>query len=161
MKRGTKPHAAAASTVHPWVASTGTSPRNPSPGAARMMAGEELTSTASVSRRKRRLTDSRASRGHSWNQSMATQLTMAGNLLLRTRSLLPTGEKHSATCGGKGGEGEKTWLGAGTSLQPSLGSTSHFPTTSNLKSLHFTPASLACERHNPAANTFFLCNEPN
>lgn len=60
--------------------------------------GEVLTSTASVSRRKRRLTDSRASRGHSWNQSMATQLTMAGNLLLRTRSLLPTGEKHSATC---------------------------------------------------------------
>ena len=52
----------------------------------------------STSWRKRKLTDSRASCGHSWNQSMAVQLTMAGNFLLRTLSVLPTGEKQRATC---------------------------------------------------------------
>lgn len=87
------------------VANASTPQRNSNPGMARApqdAVGEVLTSTVSISRRKRRLTDSRASCGHSWNQSMATQLTMAGNLLLRTRSLLPTGEKHSATCGVQG-----------------------------------------------------------
>lgn len=57
-----------------------------------------LTWTCSTSCRNLRLTDSSASCGHSWNQSMAVQLTTAGNFLLRTLSLLPTGEKHSATC---------------------------------------------------------------
>lgn len=56
-----------------------------------------LTSMPSVFCRKRRLTDSRACCGHSWNQSMAVQFTMAGNLLLRTLSLLPTGEKQRVT----------------------------------------------------------------
>lgn len=44
------------------------------------------------------LTDSRASCGHSWNQSMAVQLTMAGNFRALTRSVEPTGEKHKMIC---------------------------------------------------------------
>lgn len=57
-----------------------------------------LTSMFSTSSRNLKLTDSSASCGHSWNQSMAVQFTTAGNFLLRTLSLLPTGEKHRATC---------------------------------------------------------------
>ncbi|KAL2297868.1 hypothetical protein Nmel_016434 [Mimus melanotis] len=45
------------------------------------------------------LTDTRASSGHSWNQSMAVQLTTAGNLLARTRRVEPTGEKQRTTWG--------------------------------------------------------------
>ena len=51
----------------------------------------------SVFCRKWRLTDSRACFGHSWNQLMAVQFTMAGNFLLRTLSLGPTGEKQRVT----------------------------------------------------------------
>ena len=57
-----------------------------------------LTSIFSTSWRNLKLTDSSASCGHSWNQSIAVQFTTAGNFLLRTLSLLPTGEKHRATC---------------------------------------------------------------
>lgn len=57
-----------------------------------------LTSIFSTSWRNLKLTDSSASCGHSWNQSMAVQFTTAGNFLLRSLSLLPTGEKHRATC---------------------------------------------------------------
>jgi len=61
------------------------------------------------------LTDSRASWGQAWNQSMAVQLTSAGNLRARVRSVKPTGEKHSTTCrtegwgeeGGEDGEEDK------------------------------------------------------
>lgn len=56
-----------------------------------------LTSMPSVFCKKRRLTDSSACRGHSWNQSMAVQFTMAGNFLLRTLSLFPTGDKQRVT----------------------------------------------------------------
>lgn len=56
-----------------------------------------LTSMSPVSSRNLLLTDTRASSGHSWNQSMAVQLTMAGNLLARTRRVEPTGEKHRIT----------------------------------------------------------------
>lgn len=52
-----------------------------------------------VSSRNLLLTDTRASSGHSWNQSMAVQLTMAGNLLARTRRVEPTGEKQRTTWG--------------------------------------------------------------
>lgn len=60
-----------------------------------------LTSMSSVFCRKRKLTDSRACCGHSWNQSMAVQFTMAGNFLLRTLSLVPTGEKQRVTWEGR------------------------------------------------------------
>lgn len=56
-----------------------------------------LTSIFSTFWRNLKLTDSRASCGHSWNQSMAVQLTTAGNFLLRSLSLLPTGEKQRTT----------------------------------------------------------------
>lgn len=52
---------------------------------------------SSTSERNLELTDIKASSGHSWNQSMLVQLTMAGNLRARTRSVDPTGEKHSTT----------------------------------------------------------------
>lgn len=56
-----------------------------------------LTSMSPVSSRKRLLTDTSASSGHSWNQSMAVQLTTAGNRRARTRSVEPTGEKQRMT----------------------------------------------------------------
>lgn len=111
LNRGTRSHLAATSTAQPGVATACTPQRNSNPGKfthPQMPVGEVLTSTVSVSRRKRRLTDSRASCGHSWNQSMAAQLMMAGNLLLRMRSLLPTGEKHNATCRV---QGRRRWEG--------------------------------------------------
>uniref|UniRef100_A0A1I8JGD9 CCHC-type domain-containing protein n=1 Tax=Macrostomum lignano TaxID=282301 RepID=A0A1I8JGD9_9PLAT len=46
---------------------------------------------------KRRETDTKASLGHSWNQSIDVQLTTAGNLRARTRSVVPTGLKHRIT----------------------------------------------------------------
>ena len=52
----------------------------------------------SVSERKRALTDTSASSGHSWNQSMEVQLTTAGNFLALTLRVEPTGEKHRMTC---------------------------------------------------------------
>lgn len=52
----------------------------------------------STSDRNLELTEMRASSGHSWNQSMLVQLTMAGNLRALTLSVVPTGEKHSTTC---------------------------------------------------------------
>lgn len=61
--------------------------------------GSQLTSMSGVSSRNLLLTDTRASSGHSWNQSMAVQLTTAGNLLARTRRVEPTGEKQSTTWG--------------------------------------------------------------
>lgn len=63
------------------------------------MLGSQLTSMSGVSSRNLLLTDTRASSGHSWNQSMAVQLTTAGNLLARTRRVEPTGEKHRTTWG--------------------------------------------------------------
>ena len=42
-------------------------------------------------------TDIRASSGHSWNQSMQVQLTIAGNFLPLILKVLPTGEKQSTT----------------------------------------------------------------
>ena len=56
-----------------------------------------LTSMSSTSERNLVLTEVRASSGHSWNQSILVQLTMAGNFRLRIRSVEPTGEKHSTT----------------------------------------------------------------
>lgn len=56
-----------------------------------------LTWMPSVSCRKRALTETRASSGHSWNQLMAVQLTTAGNFRARTRRMEPTGEKHRIT----------------------------------------------------------------
>lgn len=56
-----------------------------------------LTEMPGVSSRKRALTDTSASSGHSWNQLMAVQLTTAGNFLARTRRTEPTGEKHRIT----------------------------------------------------------------
>lgn len=61
--------------------------------------GSWLTSMSGVSSRNLLLTDTRASSGHSWNQSMAVQLTTAGNLLARTRRVEPTGEKQRTTWG--------------------------------------------------------------
>ena len=57
-----------------------------------------LTGSSSLSSRNRLLTDTSASSGHSWNQSILVQLTTAGNFLLLTRSAFPTGEKHNTTC---------------------------------------------------------------
>lgn len=56
-----------------------------------------LTSMSPVSSRNRLLTDTSASSGHSWNQSMAVQFTTAGNLRARTRRVEPTGEKQRMT----------------------------------------------------------------
>ena len=56
-----------------------------------------LTGIRSTSERNRELTDIRASCGHSWNQSILVQLTMAGNFRLLTLRVVPTGEKHSTT----------------------------------------------------------------
>lgn len=56
------------------------------------------TAKASTSEMNRLETDRRASCGHSWNQLMAVQLTMEGNLRARTRNVAPTGEKQSTTC---------------------------------------------------------------
>lgn len=64
-----------------------------------VLLAQRLTGMSSVSSRKRALTDTRASSGHSWNQSMAVQLTTAGNFLARTRRTEPTGEKHRITWG--------------------------------------------------------------
>lgn len=57
----------------------------------------ELTGRTSISLRNLSDTDRRASCGHSMNQSMEVQLTTAGNLRERTRSVEPTGEKHRMT----------------------------------------------------------------
>ena len=57
-----------------------------------------LTLMRSTSDRNLELTEMRASSGHSWNQSILVQLTMAGNLRALTLSVVPTGEKHSTTC---------------------------------------------------------------
>lgn len=73
------------------------------------MLGSQLTSMSGVSSRNLLLTDTRASSGHSWNQSMAVQLTTAGNLLALTRRVEPTGEKQRTTCA------EQQWL-SGVSL---------------------------------------------
>ena len=61
------------------------------------MKSETLTPSSSTSSKNLLLTDTRASSGHSWNQSMHVQLTTAGNFLLRTRSVVPTGEKQRTT----------------------------------------------------------------
>lgn len=66
-----------------------------------------LTSMPSVFCKKRRLTDSSACWGHSWNQLMAVQFTMAGNFLLRTLSLFPTGEKQRVTWETEGQENQE------------------------------------------------------
>lgn len=66
-----------------------------------------LTSMFFVFCRKRRLTDSRACWGHSWNQLMAVQFTMAGNFLLRILSLFPTGEKQRVTWDIRKGAGDQ------------------------------------------------------
>ena len=42
-------------------------------------------------------TELRASNGHSWNQSIQVQLVTAGNFLLLTLNVEPTGEKHNTT----------------------------------------------------------------
>lgn len=68
-----------------------------------------------VSSRNLLLTDTRASSGHSWNQSMAVQLTTAGNLLARTRSVEPTGEKHRITWAGGAAEWDGRWHSAACS----------------------------------------------
>lgn len=59
---------------------------------------KRLTSSCSKSSMNLLLTDTKASCGHSWNQSIAVQLVTAGNLRLLTRSVEPTGEKHRTTC---------------------------------------------------------------
>ena len=60
----------------------------------------ELTSSSSdsASLRKRLDTERKASSGHSWNQSMLVQFTIAGNFRARTLRVEPTGEKHNTTC---------------------------------------------------------------
>ena len=52
----------------------------------------------STSARKRFATDTSASCGHGWNQSMAVLLMSAGKLRARMRKRSPTGLKHSTTC---------------------------------------------------------------
>lgn len=56
------------------------------------------TLISSTSDRNLELTDMSASCGHSWNQSIQVQLTIAGNLRLLILSVVPTGEKHKTTC---------------------------------------------------------------
>lgn len=56
-----------------------------------------LTARSSTSSKKRADTEFRASSGHSWNQSILVQLVTAGNFLLLTRRVDPTGEKQSTT----------------------------------------------------------------
>lgn len=56
-----------------------------------------LTVSRSTSSRNLRLTEINASSGHSWNQSMQVQFVTAGNRLLRTRKVFPTGEKQRMT----------------------------------------------------------------
>ena len=55
-------------------------------------------SPSSTSPRKRLDTEVSASSGHGWNQSMTTQLTSAGNRLVRTLIGSPMGEKQRMTC---------------------------------------------------------------
>ena len=62
-----------------------------------VLGNDILTFNNSTSSRKRALTDFRASSGHSWNQSIDVQLVMAGNFLLLTRRVEPTGEKQRTT----------------------------------------------------------------
>lgn len=56
-----------------------------------------VSSSDSACSRNRYDTERRASSGHSWNQSMLVQLTMAGNFRDRTLRVDPTGEKQSTT----------------------------------------------------------------
>mmetsp|Transcript_9193 Transcript_9193/g.38628 ORF Transcript_9193/g.38628 Transcript_9193/m.38628 type:complete len:250 (-) Transcript_9193:487-1236(-) len=51
-----------------------------------------------ISAKKRPATETSASCGHGWNQSMTVQLMSAGKFLARMRNLSPTGEKHRHTC---------------------------------------------------------------
>ena len=51
-----------------------------------------------ISERKRPATETSASCGQGWNQSMTVQLMSAGKLRARMRNLSPTGEKHRHTC---------------------------------------------------------------
>lgn len=67
---------------------------------------QHRTSMPSMSSVKLLLTDTRASCGHAWNQSIAVQLTMAGNFRALPRSVGPTGEKQNTTCGDEGMSGE-------------------------------------------------------
>ena len=50
-----------------------------------------------MSPRNLRDTDTKASLGHSWNQSVLVVLMRAGNLRLLLRRVLPCGEKHNTT----------------------------------------------------------------
>lgn len=69
------------------------------------------TSIPLVSSMNLLLTETRASCGHSWNQSIAVQLTRAGNFRALPLSVWPTGEKHRMICGdmgaGQKGEGDE------------------------------------------------------
>lgn len=61
-----------------------------------------ITSIPLVSSMNLLLTETRASCGHAWNQSIAVQLTMAGNFRALPLSVWPTGEKHRMICGDMG-----------------------------------------------------------
>lgn len=69
----------------------------------------QRTSIPSISSMNLLLTETRASCGHAWNQSIAVQLTMAGNFRALTRSVWPTGEKQKTICRerGEGRTGQK------------------------------------------------------
>lgn len=69
----------------------------------------QRTSIPSISSMNLLLTETRASCGQAWNQSIAVQLTMAGNFRALTRSVWPTGEKQKTICReqGEGRTGQK------------------------------------------------------
>ena len=56
------------------------------------------SSTSGTSARKRPATETRASWGQGWNQSMTVLLISAGKLRALTRSASPAGLKQSTTC---------------------------------------------------------------
>lgn len=66
----------------------------------------QRTSIPSMSSMNLLLTETRASCGHAWNQSIAVQLTMAGNFRALTRSVWPTGEKQKTICREQGEGGQ-------------------------------------------------------
>lgn len=73
-----------------------------------------LTGMRSTSAMKRWLTETSAVSGQLWNQSMTVQLTRAGNMRARTRSVLPTGEKQRTTWREKDKERDNSTTSAST-----------------------------------------------
>ena len=62
------------------------------------MMSNRCWSGTSISFRNFLATASRASFGHSWNQSMVQQFTREGNCRSRSRNASPIGDRHSTMC---------------------------------------------------------------